>query len=538
MPKKLSQFKVGKILKLYLQGYSQTAIAHKLTVDQSTVSFQVGKFKVRADEVGIETAGKEYGVIMDEIEMLHSLAVDLHAAGLSAEEAAAGLGVVSAFEELSIEQDYQNVIKAAAMMQKEGFLDSAIELGGLEQSTGMDYKELVDKAVKTSQHLEKALIQLEETNGKLDDIKNDLENMESKKELATDDLAAHMAQVGLDKDRLMKVEALALSLKKAGVDNQHLEGYLQRQQQLNEAGIGIDVFTGILEKAGVVTHKDHGKALLQMLTEYGGLSEANQSLKLKINSLEKEVAGLEEKAKLKGKIGAEIVELKAEKASLEPHVVKLHDQKDLMDKVRSEVSSLTEKKAGLVQEIAGLEASKASMSDKIKSLEETTNDLEERKAEYDAVSASLSEVEERLAREKKRLQIFDSFLGFVRSSSVDKLETFADDAAYFVEDVKKGNHSPQLIRNTLIQNLTEGTLQVLRCSSCEVKFVVDKQPLTSGADYYCPLCGMTYPVKVDKDALAILHEGLVELSQFQTIIIQPKLISPQEHRNKLDNGGK
>ena len=53
MPKKLSQFKVGKILKLYLQGYSQTAIAHKLNIDQSTVSFQVGKFKARADYVGI-----------------------------------------------------------------------------------------------------------------------------------------------------------------------------------------------------------------------------------------------------------------------------------------------------------------------------------------------------------------------------------------------------------------------------------------------------------------------------------------------------
>lgn len=39
---------------------------------------------------------------MDEIEMLHSLASDLQTAGITAEEAAAGLGVVLAFEELGI----------------------------------------------------------------------------------------------------------------------------------------------------------------------------------------------------------------------------------------------------------------------------------------------------------------------------------------------------------------------------------------------------------------------------------------------------
>ena len=524
MPKKLSQFKVGKILKLYLQGYSQTAIAHKLNIDQSTVSFQVGKFKARADYVGITGAAEEMG-IMDEIEMVHSLAVDLMNEKLTVEEAAAGLGVVSAFEKLGIKQDYHGVIKAAAMMHKEGFIDSAIELTELEQSTGMDYKELVDKAVKTSQQLERALIQLEETNGKLDDVKNDLENMASKKKLATDDLATHMEQVGLDKDRLMKVEALALSLKKAGVDNQHLEKYLQRQQQINEAGIGIDVFTGILEKVGVATAKDKGKMLLDMLTEYSGLSQANQALKLTVGVLEKEAAGLEEKAVLKGKLQADIDALKAEKASLEPYVSELHTQKNKLEKVMGEVASLSKKQMELENEIANLESYKTGLTEEIKSLEETTGDLEKRKTEYAAVKASLSEVEERLARENRRLQIFDSFLGFVKSSAIEKLEGFAADATYFVEAAKNGKHSPQLVRNMIIQELTGGTLQVLRCTQCGVEFVVDKKPVVTKNDY-CPLCGSDYHVKVDKDALEILKEDLVELKKFQTIVIQPKLINP------------
>ncbi len=524
MPKKLSAFKVSKIIKMYLQGYSQTAIAHKLKIDQSTVSFQVDKFKARADEVGIEAVGEEYGV-MDVIEMLHSLASDLHAGGHSVEEAVAGLGVVSALEELGVEQDgYQAVINAAVKMQKEGFIDSAIELSELEQSTGMDFKELVDEAAKAGRQLEKALIQLEETNGKLDDVKNDLVDMESKKKLTTDDLADYMEQVGMDKNRLKKVEALSLALKKAGIENQQLEEYLQRQQQFNEAGIGIDVFTEILEKAEVTTAKDKGKTLLYMLTEYGSLSQANQALKLNISALEKEASGLEEKAALKGKIQADIDALKVEKAGLEPYVSEFHAQKD---KVKGEVSSLSEKQTEIEHEIINLESHKATLTEEIRLLEETTGDLEKRKAEYDELSASLSEVNDRLKRENKRLQIFDSYLGIVKSSEIEELEKFARDLPYFIDSVKAGNHSPKLIRTMLMQQLTGGTLQVLKCDSCRVKFVIDKKPVVTG-NYYCPLCGFNFYVKVDKNALEILKEELFALKQPQFIVqqITPDLEQP------------
>lgn len=528
MPKKLSYFKVSKIIKMYIQGYSQTAIAHKLKIDQSTVSFQVSKFKARADEVGIEVAGEEYGV-MDEIGMLHSLASDLQTVGITAEEAAAGLGVVLAFEKLGIEQDYQSVIKIAVIMHKEGFLDSAIKLDELEQSTGMTYEEIANEAARASQQLEKDQAQLKEIAGKLDDAKNDLTNMESKKKLATDDLAAHMEQIGVDQDRLKKVETLAQTLKKAGIENQQLEEYLKRQHQLNEAGISIDMFTSILEKAGVATTKDKGKILLNMLTEYNSLSQANQALKLTVGVLEKEAAGLEEKAALKGKIQADIDALKAEKASLEPYVSELHVQKDQLGKVKNEVSQLSNKQTEIEHKIANLESHKAALNQEIKLLEEMAGDLEELKAEYDEVSANLLEVNERLVCEKKRLQIFDSFLGFVKSSAVEDLEEFAADASYFVEAAKNGNHSPKLVRNMLIQKLTGGILQVLKCDSCGVKFVVDKKPVVT-KNGYCPLCGIDYYVKVDKDALEILKTELFNLknAQFEITLISPELESPKQ----------
>ncbi|GAI79468.1 unnamed protein product, partial [marine sediment metagenome] len=270
---------------------------------------------------------------------------------------------------------------------------------------------------------------------------------------------------------------------------------------------------------------DKGKTLLNLLTEYGGLSQANQALNLKISALEKEVYGLEEKAALKGKIQADVDSLKAEKASLETHVAELHAQKDQLSKVKGEVSSLSKKQTELESEIAELESYKAGVTEKIKLLEETTGGLEKRKAEYDEVTARLSEVEERLTRENKRLRIFGSFLGIVKSSAIEKLDEFAQNLPYFIDDVKAGNHSPKLIRNMLIQELTGGTLQVLKCTQCGVMFVVNKKPVVT-KNGYCPLCGSDYYVKVDKEALDILKEDLVELKKFQTIFIQPELINP------------
>jgi predicted DNA-binding protein YlxM (UPF0122 family) len=217
LPKKISPFKVSKIISYYLEGYSQPEIASKLNIDQSTVSKQISKFKAYAEQYGINAAIEEYGV-MDIFDALHDLAVDLQANHLTVEEAAVGLKMVMQFEKLGIkEKDYQDVIQAATKMKTEGFISSAVELNKLEQSTGMTHKEIVDKAVKTNQQLEQKQVQLNEVTGKLNACEQDLTAIESKKKKASQDLEEHMKQVGVDTNRLKKVEHLAVALKKRGV---------------------------------------------------------------------------------------------------------------------------------------------------------------------------------------------------------------------------------------------------------------------------------------------------------------------------------
>ncbi|MFC1966481.1 hypothetical protein ACFLWI_06010 [Chloroflexota bacterium] len=499
MPQKLSPYKVSKMMALYFDGYSQSEIANKLKIDKSTVSLQVSKFKSLAD-------AEEYG-IMDQIESLHSLASELKKEQLTVEEAKVGLKVVSLFQKLGVKAEaYQDVIQAATKLKTEGFLESAVELNKLEKSSGMSHKEVVVQATTKYESLKKSQQDLEIVTGTLNAYKEDLVAIENQKQLASQDLQAYMQQIDLDVNRLALVEELASTLKKAGISNANMKVYIQRQQLLNEAGISIDIFVSILEKADVVTSKDHGEGLFQMLAEYGSLSEVNKTLQVKAQLLEKETSNLEQRAQLKGEIEGKITELKTEKSSLEAYVSELYDQKNKLDNIKSDISSLAEKKDELKQEIAEMETCKGSLSDDIKSKEKKTGDLKDLELKHAAVLASLSETETKLDKDKRWLELFESFLGLVQSSSIPQLEKFIEELPYLLSLVKAGKYSPETLRKMVIKNLTGDALQVLKCTSCQVNFVVDKSSNLEG--YYCPICGLSLFVNVDKDALAILKAAL------------------------------
>ena len=522
MTQKISPYKKSKIMALYLKGYSQTEIANKLKIDQSTVSLQISKFKSLVEQQGIDATAEEYG-IMDQIESLHSLASELKKEQLTAEEAKVGLKMVSAFQKLGVKaEDYQDVIQAATKLKTEGFLESAVELNKLEKSSGLSHEEIVAQAATKHESLMKSQQDLEIVTGTLNASKEDLVAIENQKQLASQDLQTHMQQIGVDMKRLALVEELASTLKKAGVSNENLKDYFQRQQLLNEAKISIDIFVSILEKADVVTSKDHGEGLFQMLAEYGSLSDANKTLKAKTQLLEKETNNLEQKAKLRGEIEGKIVELKTEKAGLEAYVSELYDQKNTLNNIKSDISSLAEKKALLEHETATMDEHRTDLSNDIEAKQQKVSDLKDLELKHDAVLASLAEVELKEEREGMRWKMFESFLGFVGLSSFEELEKFVKELPHLLDEVKTGKYSPESLRNIMYKELIGNKLQLLQCISCNTKFSVDKPP-PPYQGHKCPVCGLSVYVEVDKGGLAILKNVLAAT---KPQIIFPRLIKP------------
>ena len=128
MVKELSGQKVSRAMELYLQGVSQTAIANKLKISQSTVSLHITKFGSAVAQQGLAAAGKEYGV-MNTLASLHNLASDLKDTKMSVEEAQGALRFRKALQAAGIpEDDYNDALATLAKLKSDGVLQAAVEL--------------------------------------------------------------------------------------------------------------------------------------------------------------------------------------------------------------------------------------------------------------------------------------------------------------------------------------------------------------------------------------------------------------------------
>ncbi len=150
------------------------------------------------------------------------------------------------------------------------------------------------------------------------------------------------------------------------------------------------------------------------------------------------------------------------------------------------------------------------------------------------LSASLSEIEAKKASEGTRGEMFESFLGFIRSSSFEEVEKFVNLIPHFLSEAKQGKYSPESLRNMILRNLTRDTLQLLQCTSCDARFVVDKPP-KSYKGYQCPICGLSYQVKVDQEGLAILKAALAtpkpQISVVRLVTPEIKKPTPKDKDN-------
>jgi len=404
MTEKTSPHKVSRMLELYFQGYSQSDIAEKINVNQSTVSLHINRFKTMADKQGLEISAKEYG-IMDALKSLHSLAVELRQAKLTVEEAKAGLRVHRVFQKCGVdEQKYNDLIEACYKMHSDGFLDSAVKLNQLQKSTGLGYEDAISGYQTAINQLKETKHKLVELTTKIKAWEAVLASIDKKKELTTKELNSYMEKVGLDMKRLQMVESFAVALKKANVGDDELGNYLKYQIELNKAGISLSTFAEILNKVKVLTTHDQGRELLKMLVQYGSLAETTKELQSRINELQKETSVLEGQRRLKEEIEHDIARLKAEKASLEKSVAYLSKEKQTFAQLQKDAKALNDNKVVLEQDIIVMKKYKQDLSGEIQALEKKTSHLKEIEhniARLKAENVALEKSVAYLAKEKE-----------------------------------------------------------------------------------------------------------------------------------------
>ena len=507
MAQELSLNKLSRMFHLFFQGYTQSAIARKIKVNQSTVSRYVNAFNSSIEEKGVTAAAKELG-IMDEIHELHNLASELKKSKLSVEEAIAGIRIIDRMQALGItEEKYHDVLLSLKRMESEGFVTSAIKLTQLEQNSGMSYEEVCARFVSNNAQLQEIDKNVQIATKKLGELNAAIGTAQKDKKKARNGLKLCMKQTGLDINRLQRVEKLALALKKAKVKDSELEGYIQRQQSLDTSGISLEYFDSILKEVAMVTAHDGGKEFLDRLSEYGGLVKAINGLEAEAEAINKQVANLEQKAKLKASIGDDVAKLKNRKAALEKTVTAFSKQKEELTKLQEEVKSLDQKRSQLQIEIDEKEKHVGELRDEIETLDERLGNLNELETRQQSASANLAEIESRLEQRRTQLEVVESFIGFIDPSSFEQVDGFVSSLPSLIAQAREGAYSPQLLRNLILKNLTGGKLRSLVCRSCDARFAVDK-PERDYFGYHCPVCGSSVSVQALKDESAVLKEAL------------------------------
>ncbi len=506
MSEKLSQHKVSKMMKLHMEGYSQTDIAKRLAVDQSTVSLYVSKLGAVASTQGLELSAKRYG-IEDIIGPLHSLSVELRRANLTIEEATAAARVHRLLQRCGIkEEDYEGVIDACSKMHSQGFLISAAELGRVATLTGLGYEEIAHQCQEKEQELAKARSNLREVTDQIKAGQESLADISRKRRVATEEFATLVQRLGLDTNRLLAVEILASLLKEAGIGGGELVKYIENQLALNQAGISISLLIEILEQVRVVTARDQGQALLQMLSQYGNLSAVIRRLRGRVGELERTVSDLEEKQKLKARAEGDLAKLRADEATLKQAARHLSGEREALIKVQAEVAQLEGGKVSLGQLLTKMEEHKRDLSGHIKALENKLSNLGEVEVRHDRASKELAEMETKTASHQAELEVLRAFVRFIEPSSLAEIDQFGKMMPGLIALAKEKGYSPQFMRDFVLQTMTGKTLRIDKCQVCNATFTVDKPP-ASLHSHRCPACSSSL-VDAVKDEADIIKAAL------------------------------
>ncbi|HUV52205.1 MAG TPA: hypothetical protein VMW64_03930 [Dehalococcoidia bacterium] len=456
---------------------------------------------------------------MQEVIELRNLAAELKKSRLTVAESRTGLRVLDMLKSHGVAEDaFGDLIESAKKMKSEGFIESAMELSRLERASGLNYQQVCTSYQSRYKQLQQADNDLAGKKSELERSESASIAAETKRKAAESRFESYLKETEMDMKRLQKVEPLALVLKKAGIQDNQLDDYIQRQQLLDRSGISLNLLSSILKQANVVTAHDGGKTFLDMLIHYGGLATAIEVLQDKIKALEKNADGLDQKIQIKKGTEADLLQLRKQKASLEKEVAQLSTEKEGLTwqkkALQKDINSMTQQKTELEQDISGQQKlgqslciENESLSGEIKTKRDQLSDIEQLQVRRSTVLANIAEIEEKLAQRRKQQDVLDSFIGLIDHPSFDELEKFAGFVPHLINEAKQRREPPQSLTNYVFEKITARKLKTQRCNSCYATFAADKPPKNT-LGYCCPVCSSTLVRENYTEESTVLKEAL------------------------------
>lgn len=253
MTVRLSPHKIARILKYYFKGLPQRVIAQKVGTDQSTISLYATSFRLVASEVGLLTAGKEFNVF-EEVSELRSLSVELLKVNLTTEDAQRGMNIIKTFHQMGVEPEQHTLlIKVCKEVRDPYFVKAAIELTNIENTTGMDFHQAIERLQEVSIQLPPLEDRIEDREKKLNDLKvelGSLNNILTKKKSESAEIQSQLVQIreeALAEKTRLNAE-LEVEIRRFGVKEQEVKEATKLKNTLAEKGLKLSTLIKVAEE--------------------------------------------------------------------------------------------------------------------------------------------------------------------------------------------------------------------------------------------------------------------------------------------------
>ena len=248
MSVRLSPHTISKMMRLYFGGRPQPNIARQTGVDQSSVSLYASRFRHRAAEVGLLTAGREFGVF-NEVDALRSLSVELTKASLTVQEAKKGLEIMKTFAKFGIgPEKHTALVKACKAVDDPGFVGAAVKLSKIEAESNISYEEVLSRFENASSKLASTEKRSDEAQAKLKSLTTSL--AKKKEELAG--VEGHLVQLqNKAKTQEAKLnQELEVKMKELRVKQAEVEELVRLKAQLGKHGLDIPTLVKLAKEFG------------------------------------------------------------------------------------------------------------------------------------------------------------------------------------------------------------------------------------------------------------------------------------------------
>jgi len=174
---------------------------------------------------------------MDEVDALRSLAVELHKAKLTVDEAKEGTKIEKAFIKLGISPaEHMTLVKVCKEVNDQSFINAALKLAKIESDGNISYEEVIMGFQNMTSQLPVLEKQIENRNAELNSINNNLadkkqemtsleERLAKLKKLAKDTLAQTKQEVlvKMEEAKVTEKEITEIAKLKADLDKKGLD---------------------------------------------------------------------------------------------------------------------------------------------------------------------------------------------------------------------------------------------------------------------------------------------------------------------------